>query len=245
MKRSTLLPLLFLACSNTTTPPERYGFVTVLGHDTVAVERVERSPTRLTTDGVDRWPFVRRRHTEFDLNGDGTIRSMVMDVRTPNGASPRERGRRVTADFSRDRVKISIQDSSGVRDSSFVTGGAITVPHVSMMYSVIELEIAAALRRAAANGLASADSVLFRQFYPDRDVGPSFTLHRGWVHFRPAGKVELRHDWLAGTGDVTVDSSGRMLAYSGMRSTYKVSVIRMATLCRVADTTARVKMAGM
>jgi len=38
--------------------------------------------------------------------------------------------------------------------------------------------------------------------------------------------VELRHDWLSGTGDVTVDSSGRMLTYSGMRSTYKVSVTR-------------------
>jgi len=67
---------------------------------------------------------------------------------------------------------------------------------------------------------------MFRQFYPDRDVGPSFTLHRGFVHPRPGGKVELRHDWLAGTGDVTVDSSGRMLSYSGQRSTYKVTVTR-------------------
>ena len=228
MKRSPLFPLLFLACSSAT-PPERYGFVAVLGNDTVSVERIDRSPTRIVTDGVDRWPFVRRRHTEFDLNADGTIRHMVMDVRTPNGASPRERGRRVTADFSKDAVKISVRDSSGVRDTSFITGGAITVPHVSMMYSVIELEIATALRQAAAKGLEPGDSVMFRQFYPDRDVGPSFTLHRGYVHLRTGGKVELRHDWLAGTGDVTVDSSGRMLTYSGMRSTYKVAVTRTAT----------------
>jgi Protein of unknown function (DUF2911) len=71
--------------------------------------------------------------------------------------------------------------------------------------------------------------VLFRQCYPDRDVGPSFTLHRGWVHPHAGGKVELRHDWLAGTGDVTVDSSGRMLTYSGVRSTYKVAVVRTTT----------------
>ena len=51
MKRSPLLPLLFLACSNAT-PPERYGFVAVLGNDTVSVERIARSPTRLVTDGV-------------------------------------------------------------------------------------------------------------------------------------------------------------------------------------------------
>ena len=226
MMRSPLLPLLVLACSSAA-PPERYGFVTTLGSDTVSVERIARSPTRLVADGVDRWPFVRQRHTEFDLASDGTIRHMVMDVRTPNGPTPRDRGRRVTADFSTDRVKISVRDSSGVRDTSFVTGRAITVPHVSMMYSVIELEIAAALRRA---GLAEGDSVLFRQFYPDRDVGPSFTLHRGWVIPRTAGKVELRHDWLAGTGDVTVDSSGRMLTYSGMRSTYKVAVARTTAL---------------
>jgi hypothetical protein len=229
MMRSLILPLLFFACSSATLP-ERYGFVTTLGNDTVSVERIARSPTRLVTDGVDRWPFVRRRHTEFDLASDGSIRRMVMDVRTPNGPTPRERGRRVTADFSKDRVNISVRDSSGVRDTSFNTGGAITVPHVSMMYSVIELEIAAGLRRAAESGLAEGDSVLFRQFYPDRDVGPSFTLHRGWVIPHTGGQVELRHDWLAGTGDATVDSSGRMLAYSGMRSTYKVAVARTTAL---------------
>jgi Protein of unknown function (DUF2911) len=228
MKRSPLLPLLLLACSNAT-PLERYGFVAVLGNDTVSVERIERSPRRLVTDGVDRWPFLRRRHTEFNLAADGTIRRMVMDVRTPNGSSPRERGRRVTADFTDKGVTITVRDSSGVRDTSFATGGAITVPHVSMMYSVIELEIATALRHAAASGLAPGDSVLFRQFYPDRDVGPSFTLHRGWVHPQGGGKVVLRHDWLSGIGDVTVDSSGRMLTYSGTRSTYKVAVTRTQT----------------
>jgi hypothetical protein len=225
MTRSILLPLLLLACSNAA-PPERYAFVTTLGNDTVAVERIARWPTRLVTDGVDRWPFVRRRHTAIELSPDGTLRHMVMDVRTPNGRTPAERGRRVTADFSREAVTISVRDSGGVRDTSFVTHGAITVPHVSMMYSVIELEISAALRRAAATGLQPGDSVPFRQFYPDRDVGPSFTLHRGWVHPHAGGKVELRHDWLAGTGDVTVDRNGRMLSYSGMRSTYKVAVAR-------------------
>jgi hypothetical protein len=227
MPRPPLLPLFLLALSSAPSP-ERYGFVVTLGNDTVSVERIERSPSRLVTDGVDRWPFVRRRHTAFDLAADGTIRRMVMNIRTPNGRSPAERWRRVTADFS-ETVKISVRDSSGVRDTSFNTGGAITVPHVSMMYSVIELEIAAALLQAAESGLAPGDSVVFRQFYPDRDVGPSFVLHRGFVHLQPGGRVVLRHDWLSGYGDVTVDSSRRMLTYSGMRSTYKVAVARTAT----------------
>ena len=230
MRRSALLPLFVLACSSATssTPPERYGFVATLGNDTVAVERIERSPERLITDGVDEWPFVRLRHTEFDLSDDGRMRHMVMDVRTPNGATPKERWRRITADVSGNTVKISVRDSSGTRDTSFATGGAITVPHVSMMYSVIELEIAAALRQAAATKLAPGDSVLFRQFYPDRDVGRSFVLHRGFVRPHADGKVELWHDWLAGVGDVTADTGGRMLTYSGNRSTYKVAVTRTA-----------------
>lgn len=229
MKRSLCFALVLAAC-DAPRPTERYGFVAVLGRDTVSVERVERSSTRLVTDGVDRFPFVRGRHSEFDLDADGKITHMVMDVRTPNGRSPAERGRRITADMTRDMVRISIRDSAGVRDTSFRTGGAITVPHVSMMYSVIELEIAAALKRAASSGSAAGERVEFRQFYPDRDVGPSFALHRGWVYPRAHGQVELRHDWLSGSGDVTVDSAGRMLTYSGKRSTYQVAVTRTAEL---------------
>ena len=229
MKRSLVLAFALVACGDSR-PPERYGFVELLGRDTVAVERITRSQKRLVTDGVDRFPFVRRRHTEFDLDADGRIRRMVMDVRTPSGRSPAERGRRVTADFSSDAVRISIRDSADVRDTAFATIGAITVPHVSMMYSVIELEIAAALRHAAAAGLKAGDSVPFRQFYPDRDIGRSFALHRGFVHLLAGDKVELRHDWLSGAGDVTVDSAGRMQAYSGKRSTYQVAVTRTTEL---------------
>ncbi|HYC32268.1 MAG TPA: hypothetical protein VEB59_08265, partial [Gemmatimonadales bacterium] len=115
--RFPALPLFLLVACGGAPPAEHYGFVTTLGNDTVAVERITRSPTRLVTDGVDRWPFVRRRHTEFDLTRDGTIRRMVMDVRTPNGRTPRERARRVTADFTNDKVTISVRDSGGVRDT--------------------------------------------------------------------------------------------------------------------------------
>jgi hypothetical protein len=229
MKRLFFLAFAVVAC-NDDRPPERYGFVALLGRDTVSVERITRSNTRLVTDGVDRFPFVRRRHTEFDLGADGRIRHMVMDVRTPSGRSPAERGRRVTADFSNNAVRISIRDSGSVRDTSFTTGGAIVVPHVSMMYSVIELETASALRRGAAAGIKAGDSVQFRQFYPDRNVGRSFALHQGFVYPLAGGKVELRHDWLSGTGEITVDSAGRMLTYSGARSTYKVAVTRTTEL---------------
>lgn len=234
MKRESLLAfgVLLAACSGAR--GERYGFVTVLGRDTVAVESIVRAPGSFTSDEVDQWPAVRIRHTEMTLGPDGTIQHMVMDVRTPNASTPERRARRVTADMTRDSVRISIRDSSGVKDTAFATGGAITVPHVSMMYGVIELEIATAIKRGAAAQMAAGDSVPFRQFYPDRDIGPSFVLHSGWVHPLPDGKVELWHDWLSGIADVTIDSSGRMLTYSGQRSTYKVEVKRVAPAPDVA-----------
>ena len=237
MKRALALSFMLAACK-AEGPVEQYGFVATLGTDTVSVERVSKSPRRLVSDEVDRWPLVQQRHTEFDLTADGRISQMLMDVRTPNGATPAARGRRVTAAFTKDSVMITITDSGGVTRRNFRTGGALTVPHVSMMYSVIELEIASSLQHGSAR-LASGDSSSFRQFYPDRDVGPSFVLHSGWVHRKGGDSVVLRHDWLSGSGDVTVDSAGRMLSYSGMRSTYKVDVRRVTTLPDVNASAAR------
>jgi hypothetical protein len=179
------------------------------------------------SDEVDQWPAVRVRHTEFAFGPDGRITHMEMSVRTPNATTPARRFRRVTADYTADSVRVSVRDSSAVRDTAFATGGAITVPHVSMMYSVIELEIAMAIARASAEHLAAGTSVPFRQFYPDRDVGPAFALHSGSVNPQAGGKVVLSHDWLSGIGDATVDSAGRMLTYSGQRSTFKVEVKRV------------------
>jgi hypothetical protein len=248
MKRGIVLALVVAAAACSGARGERYGFVTVLGRDTVAVERIVRAPGSFTSDEVDQWPAVRLRHTEMKLAPDGTIRHMVMDVRTPNASTPARRARRVTADLTNDSVRISIRDSSGVKDTAFATGGAITVPHVSMMYGIIELEIAAAIARSAAAHTATVESVPFRQFYPDRDIGPAFVLHHGSVNPSPGGKVVLAHDWLSGIADATVDSAGRMLAYSGQRSTYKVEVKRVTPPPDIeaigAELAAREKSAG-
>src|SRR5262249_22790422 len=163
---------------------------------------------------------VRIRHTEISLAPDGGIAHLTMTVHTPNAPTPRLRSRVVTANFTRDSVRIAIQDSAGTRDTAFAIGGELTFPHVSMMYSVIEPEVAQAMLRGAAAHLAAGDSVPFHQWYPDRDIGETFVLHDGWVHPVANGRVELWHDWLSGIGDLTVDSAGRMLTYSGMRSTY-------------------------
>jgi hypothetical protein len=242
MTRSFILLLAAVACLAGCTPEaaaEQYGFVALLGRDTVSIERISRTPRTLISDDVDRFPIVRQRHTVIDLGEDGKLTRMVMDVRTPSGRTPAERGRQVTANFTKDSVMVIITDSGGVSRRAFRTGGALTVPHVSMLYSVIELEIASALRRNGATVIAAGDSSSFRQFYPDRDVGPDFVLHSGWVFRRGRDSVVLRHDWLSGSGDVIVDTLQRMMRYSGMRSTYKVAVRRIAEQPDIAAIGAR------
>jgi hypothetical protein len=236
MKRSLSWMLLLGACSagiEHDGPVEQYAFVTTLGNDTVAAERVSRSATAMISDGVDRWPFVRLRHTELAIAPDGRLTRMVMDVRTPSGKTPAERWRRVTAQFTEDSVLVSIVDSAGTTGRNFATGGALAVPHASMQYSVIEFAIAAAMQRAGPSR-GVGDTLTFRQFYPDRDVGPSFVLHSGRVIPLDTGRVVLRHDWLSGAGEVAVDGEGRMLRYSGQPSTYKVSVERVTQVPDIA-----------
>jgi hypothetical protein len=99
--------------------------------------------------------------------------------------------------------------------------------HLPQMYSLYELYFAAALRQAKASSTSSSEPVQIRQFYIDREFD-RFPLHKGFVRPLADGKAEIRHDWLSGTGEATLDSSHRLLGYSGARTTYKVDVSRLA-----------------
>ena len=226
MQRALLLSVVLSACS-ASAPPERYGFLTLLGRDTIAVESITRSGNEVTSDAVDRFPRVRQRHTRITLAADGSIRHLEMDIRTPSEPSA-QRLRHVVADVTSDSVKITKRDSSGVKNIAFATGGSLTMPHLPMMYGLTDLYFAAALTKATAANLAPGDSIRLRQYYIDREFD-NFPLHEGFV--RPSAdrrKAELWHDWLAGVGDATFDAGHHMLTYSGARSTYKVSVTRLA-----------------
>ena len=66
-----------------------------------------------------------------------------------------------------------------------------------------------------------------RQVYIDREFD-RFPLGHAAVRRLPGGKAEVWHDWLSGVGEATLDSSHRMLQYSGARTTYKVDVTRLS-----------------
>src|ERR1700733_8664799 len=63
---------------------ERYGFVALLGRDTISIESISRRGNELTSDEADRFPIVRIRHTVVELNDDGSIRHLVMDIHSPS-----------------------------------------------------------------------------------------------------------------------------------------------------------------
>src|SRR5580658_3805461 len=81
-------------------PAERsYGFLPTLGRDTISMEGVSRQGNTLTSDEVDRFPIVGLRHTVVDLNDDGSIRHLEMNVHTPGEPSGR-RDRKIIADVA-------------------------------------------------------------------------------------------------------------------------------------------------
>jgi hypothetical protein len=205
---------------------ERYGFLTMLGRDTISIENISRQGNTLTSDEVDRFPSVRIRHTVVDLADDGSIRHLVMNIHTRSEPSGR-RDRIVVADVADNKIHLSKTDSIGTVNRDFSTGGGIVVAHVQQMYSLYELYFAAALKQAAASQLAVGKPVQMHQFYIDREFD-RFPL--GDVAVKPldSGKIEITHDWLSGTGEARMDSAGNMIGYTGVRTTYDVRVKRLA-----------------
>lgn len=227
--------ILLLSCNNS--PTKQYGFITKLGADTISVESITRQGNILTSDEVDRFPAVRVRHTVIELNANGSIKHLVMDIHTP-GEEENKRECKITADVTNDKVHLSKTDGTGTLNRDFATNGAIVVAHVPQMYSLYELYFAAAMKEAATSKPAAGTPVQMRQFYIDREFD-NFPLGRAHVTLRENGKAEVTHDWLSGTGEATMDSGYHMLDYSGNRTTYKVQVSRLALAPAVKDIAGR------
>jgi Protein of unknown function (DUF2911) len=206
-------------------PEQRYGFIARLGNDTVSVESITRRGNTAVIDGVDRFPRVRRRHTEIELGSGSSIRHLMMDIHTPSEPA-NQRERHVTADVTADSVHILQTDGAGKLRHDFGTNGAVAMAHVPQMYSLYELYFDAAFARAAALKRVAGDTVQLRQFYIDREFD-RFPMHHGVVRLLSGNRAEIQHDWLSGTGQATFDSTGRMLTYSGARTTYLVDVARL------------------
>ena len=200
-----LFAVLALFACRPAEPEQRYGFIARLGNDTISVESVSRRGNNVVVDGVDRFPRVRRRHTEIELGPGSTIRHLEMDINTPSEPA-NQRERRVTADVTADSVHIVKKDDAGTLRYNFATNGAVAMAHVPQLYSLYELYFDAALARAAELKRSAGDTVQLRQFYIDREFD-RFPLHRGVVRLLADNGAEIQHDWLSGTGEATFDST--------------------------------------
>src|SRR5689334_3790495 len=97
---ATVIFYLMVSCGHPP-PAEHYGFLTRLGNDTIALENITREGNTVTIDAVDRFPRVRHRHTIIELDTDGSIRHLSMDIHTPT-ESANQRERKVVADVTKD-----------------------------------------------------------------------------------------------------------------------------------------------
>ncbi|MEO8031933.1 MAG: DUF2911 domain-containing protein [Gemmatimonadota bacterium] len=207
---------------------QRYGFLARLGVDTISVESVTRWPDHLVSDQVERFPRVIRRHTEIRFGPDKRIRQLIQDITLPTATTPKWKSRRFTADYLGDSVRITVRNGEGSSSLMLATGGATTLPWTAHQYSLSELFLDQAPRTLG-------DSLFLRLYYVDmqiEDFGslPKGLIPGGYVRRLSGGRVEVfHHDGLAGAGEGAFDADGRMLAYSGARSTYKVEVTRTTT----------------
>src|SRR5262249_8134711 len=119
------------------------------------------------------------------------------------------------------------RDGTGSKRWAFAHGAEPVVAHVPQMYSLYELYFNAALHGPASGATSAGDTVRLRQFYIDREFD-RFPLAHATVPRLPDNKAEVWHDWLAGVGEAMLDSSHRLLRYSGTRTTYKVDVTRIS-----------------
>ncbi len=207
-------------------PAKHYGFLALLGNDTVSVESITRQGNSFTSDEVDQFPRVRVRHTVVDLYPNGSIKHLVMDIHTPSEPA-NQRDRRVVADVTDSAVHLSKTDGTGTLKYNFPTGGALVVAHVPQMYSLYELYFAAAMKYRAASKTGAVNTVPLRQFYIGREFD-HFPLGHATVRLSGDGRAAVNHDWLSGTGESTMDSAFDMLSYSGAHTTYKVEVSRLS-----------------
>jgi len=114
---------------------DRAGFVTTLGRDTIALESFTRSASRFEGDIVLRVPGTVHFHYVLKLEDNGTVSRSVLDLE-PLGI-PEMAPRRVTLDFIRDSVLVTV-DSAGESRRIMRSAGKGAVPLLTTGFGASE-----------------------------------------------------------------------------------------------------------
>ena len=184
------------------------GLVTLLGNDTLAVERFTRTPAGVEATVALRAPETTLTEYRLDLGEGGALRRYEATTRRPGSDAV---ARREVAEPVGDSLRVTVTEGDETRTRT-VAGGDRPLPFVDMVHWPYAL----VTERAVAAG-GPADQPLFT----DRGA-LAFTTDVG-----PGEAVTVTHPF-RGPMAVTADADGRLLALDAGSTTRKVTVRRVA-----------------
>ena len=202
-------------CATTPTPStpaplaETGTFVTVLGDDTLAVERFTR-----TTNGMEATVALRAPRTtlisyRLDLDDAGGLEHYDATVSQPLTG---EVLRRTSAEPVGDSLRVTVAETMGETMVRMVPGAARPLPFIDMVHWPFELMVARAVE---------AGGPLDQPLFTERGV-VAFTSD-----VAPDGAVTVRHPF-RGPMSVEADADGRLLTLDAGATTRKLVVRRVA-----------------
>jgi hypothetical protein len=192
--------------AQTPAPADSAALVTVLGRDTLALERWVRTPERITAEAVVRAPSTTLRRYVLDLAPDGTMRRF--EERTFSMDSPDRPARVEVFERVGDGWTRTLTVGDSVRTAR-VDAPASALPWVDLVHWPFEAVLMRATRGGGgAQPLLSGGRAL------------AYTVTRsgdGWTLTHP----------LRGPSTATVDAQGRLLSLDAAGTTRKVVVTRV------------------
>ena len=205
---------------------QTYGFVTRLGRDTVALERVVRTSQEIVGDAVERYPQVVIRHYDAFVNPDGTVRRFAIDNRYPNPLPGQLATQSFIVDFSDDSLHITIRRGDSTRIVAVGVTGSLVMPWTMVTAGMYEQLFMAALKKPG-------DSVVVAQYTPGQ-----VSLGRTVVRRMKLDSVSMTLFDLPLYARVE-RGTGRLLTLSGERTTDKFATERLTTPPDLGPITAR------
>lgn len=213
--RTSALFAVLLGLAPHVTSAQSYGLISRLGRDTVSVERITRSGSKITSDLVERSPRVLQRHYEATLAADGSVELFNIETRILNPDPGRPATQRVQAHFA--GAEMHVESTSGTDTTIKRTIPTPVLVSPWLMYGPGSYEIAfgAALAR-------SGDSIPVGYYVPG---GRSFV--NGFVKRLPNGGASI--DFFGSPIVAKLDAQGRLITMSGAATTIKLETERLAT----------------
>lgn len=216
-----LLPLLLLvtlafgsvspASAQNEPAPETFVLVTTLGEDTLAVERVRRTPDRIDATVVLRTPRTTVTDYRLDLDGADAFRQYEAVSRLPGDPTVLRR-EIVVPEGDSLRLTVTEDGETSVRT---IAGDARALPFIDMVHWPFDLM----LERARTTGQERVEQPLFTE----RGVLPFV------VGVEPPPRMTVTHPF-RGTMQVDTDAEGRLAALDAGSTTRKLAVERVADI---------------